>query len=793
MGRYLALFLAVVAGAWIAFVGERVPEPAPLSTPATEFSAERAFLDVEALSKAPHATGSAANAQVRDAVVALMAQMGLSPQVRPGVGLYAPGRAAGMVIAGAVENVVGVLPGRDRTAPAVALMAHYDSVPGSPGAADDLMGVASALEAARAIEARGTPARDVYLVITDGEEAGLLGANAFFRRDPLAHRIGLVINLEARGSSGRVQMFQTSPRNGELIAALQRAARNPAASSLSSYIYENMPNDTDLTEALAAEKAGLNFAILGTQFDYHSPTSTAATLDRGSLQDMGRQALAVAADLAFARELPGPAPSKVYSNLFGDTLVVYPMWAGWIVLAAAAVLIALSIRWARQAGEFPARDILRGVGGLAFATLATVAILEFARRLTGAGFGFFEQRYLLAQAGRWEWAVMLIALGALIASAGAMARRRRWVAAAAVLFGLGASAFGEFDMIGAICGVLAGLIGVFVYNAPASRQGAWAGVLILGLALAAGLQAVAPAAAYVVAWPLLVGAVGAAATALTARRGVLALGLLTILAAAALAWEGGMAHVTYLSMDLMPLFGLQTLTAAFVLWPLAQPEPDAPNGLVAGGLLLILGLLVTLFVRTGDPWTPRYPKVGYVGFLADQDTGKTWRFTPLAGAGTWARQALAAGGAQVGSHSHWSWRRPMLAAPGHPVAAAAPEIGFERVSGGARLTVTPPAGSHRLSVQLRADAAARLTAVSGVAANTALPPGKWIDISWTTPGQPLVLDLRPSAKGRLEMRYVATVDGWPAQAAPLPPRPADVMPWDNSDSTFVAGSRAFAW
>jgi hypothetical protein len=43
------------------------------------------------------------------------------------------------------------------------------------------------------------------------------------------------------------------------------------------------------------------------------------------------------------------------------------------------------------------------------------------------------------------------------------------------------------------------------------------------------------------------------------------------------------------------------------------------------------------------------------------------------------------------------------------------------------------------------------------------------------------------------MRYVATVEGWPAEAAPLPPRPADVMPWDNSDSTFVAGTRAFAW
>jgi len=44
-------------------------------------------------------------------------------------------------------------------APAVALMAHYDSVPASTGASDDAAGVASALEIVRAIKARGVPAR----------------------------------------------------------------------------------------------------------------------------------------------------------------------------------------------------------------------------------------------------------------------------------------------------------------------------------------------------------------------------------------------------------------------------------------------------------------------------------------------------------------------------------------------------------------------------------------------------------------------------------------------------------
>jgi acetylornithine deacetylase/succinyl-diaminopimelate desuccinylase-like protein len=50
-----------------------------------------------------------------------------------------------------VRNLVGQLPGRDPTAAPVVLMAHYDSVPGSPGAADDATGVAAVLEAVRAI------------------------------------------------------------------------------------------------------------------------------------------------------------------------------------------------------------------------------------------------------------------------------------------------------------------------------------------------------------------------------------------------------------------------------------------------------------------------------------------------------------------------------------------------------------------------------------------------------------------------------------------------------------------
>ena len=695
MGRYFALLLALMVGAWIAFTDQQLPEPTPVSAPATSFSGDRAFADVTLMAAEPHPVGSPQNMRVRDALIGRMAALGLSPEIRSGTGVQLSRYATDRVSAGFVENVVGVLPGKDRRAPAVALMAHYDSVPASPGAADDIMGVAAILETVRAIKARGTPYRDVMVVITDGEEAGLLGANQFFRRDPLAKRIGLTLNVEARGGGGRVQMFQTSAQNGQIIDLYQRTATRPASSSLAVLIYEKMPNDTDLTETLRAGVPGMNYAIIGSQFDYHSPTSTPANLQRGSLQDMGVQVLAAAGEAAFAAQLPGKSPSVVYSNLFGDVLIAYPVWFGWVLIGVIVVLLAFAVRWARHDGAFPPTDILRGMGGLVFGALTTVAVLQFARLLTGVDFGYMEQRFLLAQVDRWEWAIMLLSLGVIMLSAGDMATGRRWMAAIPVAAGLGCSAFGGFEVTGAVTGVLAGVIGVLIYDRPTTRKGAWAGVLLLGLILAIAAQIAAPGAAYVVVWPLLVASIGAAATALSARRGVLSLGLLAVLAAAALGWQGGISHFAFLGMDLMALFSLQMITAGLVIWPLAQPDKGARKGLVVGSTLLIAGLAITLFVRSDDPWSPRYPQVTYVGYQLDQDTGRAWRYSPIFDHSSWTEAVLRAGGSEIEKRAHWAWSQPMLAARASPPSETPPDITVQRAQDGTLgLNGSRPAAPH---------------------------------------------------------------------------------------------------
>jgi acetylornithine deacetylase/succinyl-diaminopimelate desuccinylase-like protein len=190
MARTLALAACLILAIALAWLGEQPPAPRPADVPAGVFSAERAMDDVRIIARAPHPMGSTANAAVRDHLLRRMTALGLAPEVFTRTALQET-RIDGAVLAigGRPQVLVGVLPGQDRRAPAVALVAHYDSVAASPGAADDAAGVAAILETVRALKAQGPLRRDIVVVLTDGEEDALLGARAFFGEHPLARRL----------------------------------------------------------------------------------------------------------------------------------------------------------------------------------------------------------------------------------------------------------------------------------------------------------------------------------------------------------------------------------------------------------------------------------------------------------------------------------------------------------------------------------------------------------------------------------------------------------------------------
>jgi hypothetical protein len=110
-----------------------------------------------------------------------------------------------------------------------------------------------------------------------------------------------------------------------------------------------------------------------------------------------------------------------------------------------------------------------------------------------------------------------------------------------------------------------------------------------------------------------------------------------------------------------------------------------------------------------------------------------------------------------------------------------------------RLHVTPPPGARTISLEFSSNTLGAIDSVAGVKAYLPLRPGAPASIHWAAAPEGFDVTLHPAGPGKLTVRYDAVIEQWPAAAPPLPKRPADVMPFDISDSTVLAGDRQFSW
>jgi hypothetical protein len=744
-GRGLAaLLLTAVLAAALAASFLVTPKPLPADAPADRFAAGRALADIAVIAREPHPVGSPANARVRDHLLARMTALGLAPQLRPAetAALWRGDETHPVVLGGRVENIVGVLPGRDRSAPAVAIVAHYDSAPGSPGAGDDGAGVATALEVARVLKARGPPARDVFLLVTDGEEPGLLGAEAFFRRDPLAARIHEVINLEARGGAGRAIAFETGASNGGIVRALAGAAHAPLANSAAVFIYRRMPNATDFTVAKAVGKTGVNFAFLGRQFDYHAPTATLANLEPGAVQSMGDEVLPLVARLASGPPT-APEPDRVFSQLFGSVVLSYPPAFGWALLALAAVLLVLAAR--RSPEAVAPKPLTLGALAAVLAPFLAAALLWAARQATGIGFGFLSSRALLARPHAWEAAEGLLVLLPLV-------------------------------LLARFCG-----------------RRAWLGLLATVLVFAAAAQIAAPLAAYLLAWPLVIAAALALATRLGEDHRLPALGLLAAGAGAVTAWLVAYFHFAAQALDLAPALAVFTLLAAPALWPLLGAL-ERRTGAVLALALLVGAVAVVGWLRFAPAWSERHPRATAVYYVADTASGAFYRAAPFTLAGPWSEAAVRAGDGTLSRKPVQPLFPRALVAAARPVAMQPLAVTLARTPDGRvhlRIPWRPDLAS--LTVELRSSVAARDPRIGGQPVRVLARAGVWNLLDWGPSRTGIDLDFLPSAPGRLELRYGAIATAWPADAAPPPPRDRRTMAWGEADRLAITGAARLFW
>ena len=263
----------------------------PIDAPKTEFSTERALKHLKIISKKPHYVGAPAHPEVRNYIIDELQKLGLQTGIHQGVNSNKRGNLC------KVTNILARIKGTSN-GKALLLLTHYDSSQHSSlGASDAGSGVVTILEGIRAYLARNkTPENDIIILISDGEELGLQGAELFVKKHPWADEIGVVVNFEARGSGGpSFMLIETNGGNSKLISEFANAETPfPVGNSLAYSVYKMLPNDTDLTVFREQKNInGYNFAFIGDHFDYHTVKDNYERLDKNTLAHQGSYIMAM--------------------------------------------------------------------------------------------------------------------------------------------------------------------------------------------------------------------------------------------------------------------------------------------------------------------------------------------------------------------------------------------------------------------------------------------------------------------------------------------------------------------
>jgi hypothetical protein len=316
--------------------------PTGPDAPAEAFSAARAMTQISAVAHDPRPVGSAPHGEARAYLLDQLESLGWRTEVQESIGMFDFGGDGTQSIA-AVGNVIATKLGTASTG-TVVLTAHYDTVAGSPGAGDDGIGVGVLLETARALSAAAAPRNTVMILLTDAEEVGLLGAEAFVRERASELGTAVVLNHEARGAGGAPMTFRMSSPNSELLEVLA-GAPGVFADSSSEATFEALPNDTDFTPFEQGGLHGYDTAITADGAYYHSPIDDPAHLSAASLQQMGDTTLALTRELAgmdlaaIGRGGEEIVTALPWGLLWYPQSLEIPLAIGVLVLAAALVWV----------------------------------------------------------------------------------------------------------------------------------------------------------------------------------------------------------------------------------------------------------------------------------------------------------------------------------------------------------------------------------------------------------------------------------------------------------------------
>ena len=326
----------------------------------TDFSLDNALHHLKNISLEQHYVGTKAHKNVQNYIAKELTKIGFEVEIQTQTAVNKKWFAATTA-----ENIIARLRGSGN-GKALMLLSHYDSNPhSSVGASDAGSGVVTILEGIRAFLAKNeTPKNDIIILISDAEELGLLGAQAFVDAHDWKEDIGLVLNYEARGSGGPSYMLmETDGKNSKLLSEFLAAKPNfPVANSLMYSIYKKLPNDTDLTVFRQdANINGFNFAFIGDHFDYHTAQDTYERLDRETLLQQADY-LTTSLNYFANSDLNNLNSNEdfVYVNFPFSRLLTYPFsWVFPMLIIAIALFIIL-LFFGLSLGRISIKNSLKG-------------------------------------------------------------------------------------------------------------------------------------------------------------------------------------------------------------------------------------------------------------------------------------------------------------------------------------------------------------------------------------------------------------------------------------------------
>jgi hypothetical protein len=267
---------------FFALLAYQLESPLPVEPDEHEgFSAARAMSHLEKIADEIHPIGSPANKRKRDYIIEEFEKLGYDVSLFTGVSSDDWG---GHFRLAKSENIIAFKRGT-QSGKQVVVSGHYDSVLDSPGAADDAHAIAAMLDIADQVKDQPF-LNDILFLITDGEEMGLFGAQAYVEAFDM-DSIGVLLNYEARGNSGPSYAFEWSENNYWLVDAFKHAVTKPIANSLSYEIYNRMPNGSDFSMFKEKSVPGINHAFIDGFTYYHSPADTPENINQESFQHTG--------------------------------------------------------------------------------------------------------------------------------------------------------------------------------------------------------------------------------------------------------------------------------------------------------------------------------------------------------------------------------------------------------------------------------------------------------------------------------------------------------------------------